>query len=233
MQLHLHQHAVPIVLGGPGINHEVSFRGRGDGRLVRHVGRFSPRGRRLNLNAFDWDGVLRLYDGLIDLEAIDPRLPSYFHSFRETGTLDSDAFIERTGFRIERSFTVERFRTGVFVNQDGAGFRFQPLPAEAQYGRVWDLALGDLTGDGVPDLVLLLGLLSPHPRSAQDESSFVSVFIGQGDGSFLPDPRPVFDLPPETTAWRLDLADTGGDDDPPVLRVDTEDRRRLLFRINR
>ena len=161
-----------VFLGGMGLNNEVSYRGEGEGKMIRYVGRFSPDGPLVNLNGYVWGDQVRLYDGYRDYVELEESVRSVVSSFRETGELTASKFIERTGFVVEDTYEISRFRSGLLLNESGSGFRFEPLPLEAQYGRVWDAASGELNGDGLKDLVLLLGQVSPHSRASQEEGTF-------------------------------------------------------------
>ncbi len=182
-----------IFVGGVGINNEISYRSNGLGRFLRQLGRFESNGPLVNLNSYEWDGELRLYDGLRDYSEIDPRVLRRIPSFRQTGEMDVQDFIDRTGFQIEKRFEIDHFQSGILVNEAHEGFRFVAMPKEAQYGRVWDAEVIDLNADGYSDLILLLGQISPHYKSSQNEGSFLSVFLGKGDGSFTADERIPFD----------------------------------------
>jgi len=218
-----------VLLGGMGINNEVSFRSDGEGRLVRRVGRFSPEGARVNFNAYEWGDVMRPYDGLRDYTEIDSRLLERLGSFRATGNLDAEAFIERTGYIVEETYEIDRFRSGLLINESGRGFRFEPLPLEAQYGRVWDAAAADLDGDGARDLVLLLGYATPHYRSPQPEGSFLCVLLGEGGGTFVADGRPPLDEPPGARAVGLELDEAPGQ--AATLTLLLEDGVRVRYRL--
>lgn len=216
------------LLGGMGINDEISYRSEGEGRLIRRLGRFSPDGPLVNLNAYQWGDELRLFDGLRDYAEFAPGILPLVPSFRETGELDPESFIERVGFELEETYEIDRFRTGILLNQKDGGFRFEPLPLEAQYGRVWDAATTDLDGDGASDVILLLGQISPHSRSSQPEDSFVSVFFGKANGSFTSDDRPPLDQAPSGRVVGLRVTEERGEN---VLHLLMEDGRRILYNV--
>jgi len=217
-----------IFLGGLGINNEISYRSSGEGKLVRHLGRFSSEGPEVNLNAYEWEGELRLYDGLRDYSDIEGTILRRIRSFRETGQLTADAYRERLDFKVARRFEIDRFQSGLLVNSETEGFRFEPLPLEAQYGRVWDAGKVDVNGDAIPDLVLLLGQVSPHYRSAQNECSFISLFLGQGDGRFVADSTAPLDRSPEGRMVSLSLIQKT---DTVELEVLLEEGSREIFEL--
>ncbi|MCB1120260.1 MAG: hypothetical protein KJT03_01825, partial [Verrucomicrobiae bacterium] len=218
-----------LFLGGLGLNNEISFRGEGDGKLVRYLGRFSERGPPMNLNAYDWYGDMRLFDGLRDFTEIEPSVFRRIPSFKQSAALSPEAFIDRTGFTVKKTYAMDHFASGILVNQGGKGFRFVPLPLEGQYGRVWDAVAEDVNADGHVDLILLLGQVSPHYRSIQDEGSFVSVLLEQGDGTFAADIRPPLDKLPSSRIVGLGTGSTG---EESVLNLQLEDGRTIRFLVN-
>lgn len=217
-----------IFLGGLGINHEISYRTDEDGRLARYLGRFTPRAPMVNLNSYDWNGESRLFDGLRDYSEIEPRLLRRMSSFGQTASLTPEEFIERTGFQVEKRFEVDHFRSGILMNEGGKTFRFEPLPMEAQYGRVWDVEYVDLNQDGFKDLILLLGQLSPHYRSSQNEGSFLVVFLAKGDGHFVPDSRTPFD---RVVTERVTSISVAVDDERVGLFLHLDDGRNMRYQV--
>ena len=215
-----------LFLGGMGLNNEISFRGVGEGKMIRHLGRFSSSSPWVNLNAYDWNGELRLFDGLRDFTEIVSAIFGKFNSFKQSASLTPGAFIERVNFQVEESFEIDHFKSGLLVNQGGGGFHFEPLPLEGQYGRVWDAVSAEVNNDGIRDLVLLLGQVSPHYRSSQNEGSFVTLLLGQGDGTFEADQRSVFDKPPDGRVVGLALRKGEGE---VILELQMEDGRRVSF----
>lgn len=216
-----------VFLGGIGINNEVSYRSKSEGTWIRHLGRFSSNGPKVNMTAYEWGGKLRLYDGLRDYSEIEGRILSRIASFRDTAELTSQAFIDRVGFQIEETVQVDHFKSGLLLNQEGGGFRFEPLPLEAQYGRVWDVAAGDLNRDGTRDLVLLLGQVSPHYRSSQGEGSSICVLLGESNGVFKADPLTPLDRLPIGRVIGLKIE---GRDGEVALNLQMEDGRRIIYR---
>ncbi len=219
-----------ILLGGLGINNEISYRSQGEGRFVRYLGRFSSEGPELNLNAYEWGKELRLYDGLRDYSEIDGRILKRLGSFRETAGLTPDTFREQFDFKVSQAYEISQLQSGLLIFTENRGARFEPLPFEAQYGRVWDAVVSDLNGDDVQDLVLLLGQVSPHYRSSQDERSFLSIFLGQGDGKFEADRRPVLDKLPQGRMISLSISQVL---DTKELEILFEEGRRETFRLRK
>lgn len=216
---------VDVFLGGMGINNDVSYRSAGEGFLRRFLGRFQKSGVRVNLNDYQWGSEFRLYDGLRDFSEIDGGVFAKINSFRETADLNAESFIDQLEFQVEERFEIDRFRSGMMLNEGNGAFGFEPLPLEGQYGRVWDAVATDLNEDGLQDLVLLLGQVSPHSRSSQDETSHVSVLLGQGQGRFLADKKTPFDVRPSGRVIGFEFDGR--------LSLLLEEGRKLIYRIAR
>ena len=86
-------------------------------------------------------------------------------------------------------------------NGDGT---FQPSADYANAGTPTSIAIGDLNGDGFPDLV-----------TANRDANTASVFLGNGDGTFRP--QVTYAAGPEPLA--IAIADFDGDGKPDLVTV--------------
>ena len=96
---------------------------------------------------------------------------------------------------IEVLFGMERLReavrreantleSGVWINHGAAGFRFEPLPWQAQLSPARALAILDIDGDGTPDLVVGQNDFSAAPAIGRMDGGVSLVLLGDGTGGF-------------------------------------------------
>ena len=91
---------------------------------------------------------------------------------------------------------------------------FAPLPGGS--GTAW-VATGDLNGDGIPDVVV-----------ANRVDDTVSVFLGTGDGTFLPAKTYAIGQ----RVWRVTVADTTGDGKVDILTANKGSNSISILRNN-
>jgi enediyne biosynthesis protein E4 len=75
-------------------------------------------------------------------------------------------------------------RSGVWLNAGLGGFRFVPLPREAQMAPVYGMAAGDYDGDGHADLVLVGNTQTPAPSAGRADGGVGLFLRGDGRGGF-------------------------------------------------
>ena len=74
-----------------------------------------------------------------------------------------------------------------YLENDGHGsFSVRPLPHLAQLSSVNDFILKDVTGDGLPDVVLAGNLFNAEVETARNDAGYGMVLANRGDGDFLP-----------------------------------------------
>lgn len=112
----------------------------------------------------------------------------------------------------------------ILLGDGKCGFHASPgSPFSA--GRVpWSAAIGDVNGDGIPDLVV-----APYGPQVRDASAIaVTVLLGDGKGGFLPMRNSPFPLPGCASPGRVAIAEI---DHLPVFAVTCMNAERvLLFR---
>lgn len=89
-----------------------------------------------------------------------------------------------------KQFTVNEYRTGILENTKGK-FVFHALPVEAQFAPVYAIAIHDMDGDGIPDIVLGGNSRQTRVRMGKNDASLLQVFSNKGalKFSFLPQYR--------------------------------------------
>src|SRR5262249_40003330 len=84
----------------------------------------------------------------------------------------------------------------LLINDGQGGFRRSDIPLRT--GELWSQAMGDLNGDGKPDLVV-----------THHEMSKLTVLLGDGTGNFREVGGSPFDM--GRNVWRVELADMNRD----------------------
>ena len=74
----------------------------------------------------------------------------------------------------------------VLMNETEKGFRFKPLPVEAQFSPVFGIAAMDVNKDNKMDIVLGGNLFSVKPEVGRYDASHGLVLEGDGQGNFKP-----------------------------------------------
>jgi hypothetical protein len=83
-----------------------------------------------------------------------------------------------------RKHIVQTLQSGVFINEGNFSFTFIPLPMDGQLSPIFAVAASDINNDGRLDLVTGGNLYAVKPDIGRLDSSFGSVFLGRGDGTF-------------------------------------------------
>ena len=106
-----------------------------------------------------------------------------FHSFAIADLLEiyTPPVIDGT-----TEFSATTLDSGVFLN-DGAGkFEFKALPRLAQIAPGFGIVVGELDGDGIPDLYLAQNFHGPQPETGRMSGGMGMMLRGLGDGEFEP-----------------------------------------------
>lgn len=116
-----------------------------------------------------------------------------------------------------KSWRAECLASGVLRNNGAGQFSFEPLPMLAQVAPSFAVAVTELDGDGVPDLVLGQNFFSPQPEVGRMDGGLSLVLLGRGDGTFraLPAHESGLVLPGE--ARSVAVSDLDHDGVPDLL----------------
>ena len=101
------------------------------------------------------------------------------------------------GKQITDIFTVEQlknaitknaytFANSIFYGNETGTFRYQPLPAEAQFSPVYAIMSGDFNSDGLNDLLLGGNFYGVNPQRGRYDASHGVMLIGDGSNGFIP-----------------------------------------------
>lgn len=71
-----------------------------------------------------------------------------------------------------------------FMNRGEKGFEVVPMPARAQIAPIYGTLIEDFNGDGIPDILAVGNSQGIEVFSGYQDSSFGTVLIGKGEGTF-------------------------------------------------
>ena len=78
------------------------------------------------------------------------------------------------------------FANSIFYGNETGTFRYQPLPAEAQFSPVYAIVSGDFNSDGWKDLLLGGNFYGVNPQRGRYDASHGIILIGDGSNGFIP-----------------------------------------------
>lgn len=88
------------------------------------------------------------------------------------------------GLRLEATWMASSY----IENQGNGQFKVKPLPMEAQFSTAHAVAVEDLTGDGIPDIVLAGNMLQAEVETCRHDASIGTILKGNGKGNWSPLP---------------------------------------------
>ena len=99
--------------------------------------------------------------------------------------------------RIDNIFTPEQLEQAIILkartmsssilwNEGSKGMRLERLPSQAQYAPVYGIHVEDLTGDGLPDILLGGNLFRVKPEAGRYDGSYGLLLEGSKDRTFRP-----------------------------------------------
>ncbi len=115
-----------------------------------------------------------------------PSLAEKFHTYEEFALASLEDIYTPACLETSYRFAADTLESGVLLNDGQGVFTFQPLPRLAQISPGFGLAVTELNGDGVPDLVLAQNFFTPQPETGAMDGGLSLVLLGTGDGTFRP-----------------------------------------------
>jgi hypothetical protein len=106
-----------------------------------------------------------------------------FEQYKNASLLDLFNESQREGALILQA---HELRSGVFLNKGGKRFDFVPLPAEAQFSKLYSMLTTDFDQDGNLDLLVGGNQHRVKPEMGIQDGSYGLMLKGDGNGSFLP-----------------------------------------------
>ncbi len=95
-----------------------------------------------------------------------------------------ELFGDKTGEINAQIYTVNEWRSGIFMQQADNSYEFRPLPEEVQYSEMKTVCPIDLNNDGYMDLVIGGNQYEAKPEYGINAASFGCVLINDTKGSF-------------------------------------------------
>lgn len=171
-----------IIAGNAGLN--TKYRASAAQPATLLAGSFDDSGRHQLIEATFVDGDLRPVRGRSKLGYAFPwlarRYPTY-RAFADAALTD----IFEPGF-LDRAMRLQarELGSGVFLQQNDGGFRYERLPPLGQLAPVRTIIVRDLDRDGSLDLVLAGNDFGPEPSTGRFDGGVGLVLRGDGRGRF-------------------------------------------------
>ena len=115
-----------------------------------------------------------------------PSLAEKFSTYEEFALASLEDIYTPECLQTSHRFSADTLESGVLLNDGKGVFTFQPLPRLAQISPAYGVAVAELNGDGIPDLVLAQNFFSPQPETGDMDGGLSLVLLGAGDGTFRP-----------------------------------------------
>ena len=152
------------------------------------------------ISVFEGDSAYPLVlrqDLVRQVPALSRKFPSYA-SFQYAGMEDIFPAQQIAG-SVKREAT--ELRSGVAIQQADGSFRWEPLPLAAQISPVFAIALRDLNGDQLPDLILGGNLSRARPEVGIHQASQGHIFLQTRSGQWQLYHEPAFRLQGDIRAF--------------------------------
>ena len=107
--------------------------------------------------------------------------------------------------------------SAVLLNDGKAHFEFVELPVAAQLSPGFGVVVTELTGDGIPDVLIAQNFFAPQPETGRMDGGCGVLLQGQGDGTFqaVPPRQSGIVLPEDATA--ASAIDLNADGQPDLV----------------
>lgn len=143
-----------------------------------------------------WDAIPAFYAGeteypvpsLPDLLRQVPVFKKRYQAYEAYANASLPALLEPVKDRVEYVAKAYEQRSMIIENRGNNTFKLTPLPAAAQRAPVTDVAVTDVNGDAIPDLVVVGNDYATEPLEGYHDGGVGMVLVGNGKGTFTPVP---------------------------------------------
>ncbi len=173
---------VDLVAGNWGLNS--TWQIWGDGRPSIVWSDQESDGTVAVVEAITHQGKLYPWRDRTTLAAVFPDLPVRYPAHAAFAKATVDEVLSKAANR-PRTIRAETLSTTVFLNR-GNRFEARPLPSPAQWSPATAVVVGDINGDGHPDIFLAQNWFATRPEDDRLDAGTGLWLVGDGHGSFRP-----------------------------------------------
>jgi hypothetical protein len=185
-----------IIAGNVGLN--TKYHATADEPTVLYAGDLDGSGREQLIEAQYENGKLYPVRGRSKLAYVYPWITKKFPTYEAYAKATIADVFPADHLASAKRYAATELASGVYRQQDDGTFVFQPLPSIAQVSPINGIVVGDLTGDGVPDVYCVGNNYGPEPSTGRFDGGVGVLLKGDGKGGLTPVP-----------AWKSGLLASG------------------------
>ena len=173
-----------FVLGNLGLNSKL--KASPDLPIILKVNDFDQNGSVEPIFAFEKNGKqypLALRQDIIKQMS---SLKKKFLYYEDYANKSLDEIFEHRILEQSTNLKIQEVRSSVLINNGDRSFELKPLPDEAQLSPVYGIAVDDIDGNGVNDLILAGNLFAVKPEIGRYDALHGLVLLGLGNAEFSP-----------------------------------------------
>jgi hypothetical protein len=113
-----------------------------------------------------------------------PTLKKRFLDYESYSSAQLEDILTAEQVESSNKLTATTFETALFLNQSNQGFIKRSLPVQAQFAPVNSIALMDVNGDNILDIIMGGNFEKTRVRTGMYTGNNGFVFLGDGNGTF-------------------------------------------------
>lgn len=119
-------------------------------------------------------------------ELLDQIVPlrKKFVKYRDYADATVETVFSKDQLNASKKYYCYNLNTSVLVNNGNGTFTVTSLPAEAQFSKVYGLAINDFNRDGKKDILIAGNFSGNRVQSGQYDASLGTLLVSQGNGNF-------------------------------------------------